>query len=286
MMTPCLSPCTNDEELISYYPEPDYWQLVHEQQSVYDSAANNTKKEQYIKSPLIIYNHCYAKGAIEAAYLLRQQLEKESKNSMVYTRPIVLFLVPHQWKENIYSIQELKRQFILSGIPPEEIRIKINQLDELETEDLLSTSSKVRYIITTTHLEDRWRCPFAYILVSLDERNVIHDLTTALNYLLPLPSSAHLHTALLRSGYILTASTRFEGIKNSIQTYLHHLGQDTRQIIVKDNLIGLLKQLSVLEILHGEIKYNGEGIPLRADPLTHAVVKDLKKLVYDHQDLP
>lgn len=280
MNTPCKSACMNDEELISYYPESDYWQTVHEQQSLYDYAANNQKKEQFIKSPLIIYNHCYVKGALEVAYQLRCELEEAARRQPLYIRPIVLFIVP---SENFIcnSLVELKQQFIADGIPAAEIRIRSNTLDELINEDLRSEYCNVRYVITTADLKQPWRCSFAYILVSMTERNVTQDLIHVLNGMLPQPYAISHSFPLLNAGYILTVSSHFEEIQTSVRLHLEQLGITATELVIKDNLIELLKRVSVFEILRGE-KYGLQGLQFDSctvDSTVTTVMEDIKKLI-------
>lgn len=282
MNTPCKFSCTNDEELISYYPEPDYWQTIHEQQSLYNSLANNQKKQQFIKSPLIIYNHCYTKGAVETAYLFRQLLEREAKQLPVYIRPILLFLVPSVWNNNPIFLQRLKQQFITGGIPKEEIAIKTSILDELTNVELRSETCNIRYVITSSDLTGNWRCPFAYVMVSMDERHTPSHLLTILNCMLPLPYSYSHSIPLLNAGYILTANTRFEEIKTHIQLHLHDLNVNARHFIAKDNLVHLLKQLSVFELLKEEVQYGFEEQIFHPDKMSASVIKDIQKLISDY----
>ena len=63
------------------------------------------------------------------------------------------------------------------GVPLEAIRVKSAENDELSGEDLLSETSQVRWIITKSALMEGWDCPFAYLLVMLDNTQAQKALT-------------------------------------------------------------------------------------------------------------
>lgn len=63
------------------------------------------------------------------------------------------------------------------GIPRESIRVKSSENDELGDEDLLSETSQVRWIITKSALMEGWDCPFAYLLVMLDNTQAQKAIT-------------------------------------------------------------------------------------------------------------
>jgi type III restriction enzyme len=228
---------TTDTELKNFYAEPDYWDLVNSQQSVYNLVTNNQKKEQFLISPIIFFNHYCVGGVIETARSLRHLLETEAIKGTIPVRPIVLFIVPPDWKEN--ELQKLKQQLLQQGISSEEIKLKTNSINELNGIDLLSPSCKVRYIISTT---GNWHCPFIYILVSLT------PLLTLYNIQLPQPS-CYTTLPLLNAVYILTASSKFETIIAPFYKHVSASGLHNREIRIKDARIELLKRASVFEVL-------------------------------------
>ena len=87
-----------------------------------------------------------------------------------YIRPIAVVRVERTGRDQRDGMRvhaEDAREFLLQnlGIPPEAIRVKSAQNDELGREDLLSEGSAVRWIITKAALMEGWDCPFAYLLV-------------------------------------------------------------------------------------------------------------------------
>lgn len=73
------------------------------------------------------------------------------------------------------------------GVPKAEIRVKSAENDELGREDLLSETSRVRWIITKAALMEGWDCPFAYMLVFLDNTQSQTALTQLVGRVLRQP---------------------------------------------------------------------------------------------------
>src|SRR5207302_5941113 len=55
------------------------------------------------------------------------------------------------------------------SVPESAIAIKSSEKDDIEGIDLLDEGCPVEWIITKSALQEGWDCPFAYILVSLNE---------------------------------------------------------------------------------------------------------------------
>lgn len=158
------------------------------------------KEEQMIKLPLNIHHfndsdwqHTLAKSKEKL-----DQLEEEAKllqqESGRYIRPIMLIRVERVGKEQRtgqhihaedvrdYLIKQLK-------VPPENIRRKTAEKDEIAAEDLLSPYSSVRYILTKDALREGWDCPFAYILTLLDSTRAPLALTQMTGRVLRQPDA-------------------------------------------------------------------------------------------------
>ena len=73
------------------------------------------------------------------------------------------------------------------GIFRDAIRVKSSYDDELGREDLLSETSAVRWIITKAALMEGWDCPFAYLLVLLDNTRSQTALTQLVGRILRQP---------------------------------------------------------------------------------------------------
>lgn len=129
------------------------------------------KRHHMVKLPVIVANQNSRAEVIESALVMRKQLEaiaikEEASKGGRYIRPIVLFQAQPRTHDDNTTFDKVKEKLVALGIPPEQIRIKTADRDEIKGEDLLSRSCPVRYIITVNALKEGWDCPFAYILAS------------------------------------------------------------------------------------------------------------------------
>ncbi|MFG0242001.1 MAG: DEAD/DEAH box helicase [Phycisphaerales bacterium JB054] len=107
-------------------------------------------------------------------------------------RPIVLVQVQRTGKEQrakgyIHSedVREHLRQKL--NVPDAAIKVKSSSTDELENLDLMDPESPVEWIITKSALQEGWDCPFAYILVSLNNTGSARAMTQLVGRVLRQP---------------------------------------------------------------------------------------------------
>ena len=137
------------------------------------------KNEEMIKMPIVVISQMKPNwqdtlaAAVEklkeidqAALSLRQREDR-------YIRPIAVIRVERTGRgqrdgQRIHAedVRDCLEQNM--GVPKAAIRVKSAENDELGREDLLSETSAVRWIITKDALKEGWDCPFAYMLVLLD----------------------------------------------------------------------------------------------------------------------
>ncbi len=267
-----------DEGLSTFYCDSNYWQFVHEQETLYNSGTNKSKKEGSVKSTIVLFNHCHIKGVIETAYHLRNQLEEGSKTLKDYIRPILLIIAPPLIGENETALYTLKQQLIKTGIPQEEIKLKTNAIDELEGIVLTCKSCKVRYILTVHNLHKSWKCPFAYIIASLADLKSIYDLSPVLYTALHKDLSTN-YPVPFNTVCLLTACSKFEELKTLFQ---QNIQTDTFSPVhhfkFKDAFLELLKCQSVFEVLKMASKNRLEGIQLSNTIPDNRVINEIKRL--------
>ena len=241
-----------DDELMNYYYTTALLSC-EENSPAFNSGTKYPKKEQYMKSPLIIYNHCHVKGVLQSANLLRQDLEIRAKElnarTGIFIRPIVLFVLKSETRDDDRELKKLKQEFIDNGIDEKHLKIKTNAVDELLGIDLLNDVCEVRYIITLANLKERLRCPFLYVIASLEERAKVTDLTNLLNCMLPVHDQPGTMDEALNAAYIITASSKFEQILHPLRIHLYNLGCQPDQFIAVNKMVELLKGMSVWEVL-------------------------------------
>ncbi len=120
-----------------------------------------------------------------AAVSLQQQEDR-------YIRPIAVVRVERTGRDQRDGFRvhaEDVREYLIQnqGVPPDAIRVKSSEKDELGREDLLSETSAVRWIITKAALMEGWDCPFAYLLVLLDNTRSQNALTQLVGRILRQP---------------------------------------------------------------------------------------------------
>src|SRR5262249_55058525 len=89
-------------------------------------------------------------------------------------RPIILVQVQRTGKDQVDTAlhhAEKVKEYIIQGlgVPERAIAIKSSEKDDIEGIDLLAPGCPIEWIITKSALQEGWDCPFAYILVSLNE---------------------------------------------------------------------------------------------------------------------
>jgi type III restriction enzyme len=108
-------------------------------------------------------------------------------------RPMVLVQVERTGKDqreagNIHS-EDVKEYLMQTlGVPEAAIKIKTAEIDELsDIDNLMDPLCPVEWIITKAALQEGWDCPFAYILVSLNNTQSTTGMTQLVGRILRQP---------------------------------------------------------------------------------------------------
>jgi len=235
------------------------------------------KKENMVKLPVIVYNHKSKEGVIESAINLRHKLEKdakaEQKSGGAFIRPIVLFQAQPRTGEEQTTFEKIKAALIQIGIPPEEIKIKTADINELKNENLLGKDSKVRYIITVNALKEGWDCSFAYILASLADKSSAVDVEQIVGRILRQPYARQHQNPMLNMSFVLTASSRFletlgtivkglnkAGFSPKDYTVAHNEWLELEQIPAPQTPEG--KQLLLHQLQQGQVEQPSSNLPV------------------------
>ena len=153
-----------------------------------DIEGPDLKKEEMIKLPVQVKSFMNAKWQLTLGQAVEEldSLEAEARafqnSTGRYIRPIAVVRVERTAQRQIdsdYIHAEDVRKYLTQNllVPVEAIRIKSAENDELGREDLLSEFSSVRWIITKSALMEGWDCPFAYLLVMLDNTQAQRAIT-------------------------------------------------------------------------------------------------------------
>ena len=194
--------------------------------------AMQLKKEQMVKLPVIVYNRPSQKQVIVDAIDLREKLDRIAKeneeNTGIYIRPIVLFQAQPKTDDDNTTFEVLKDRLIKVGIPKEEIAIKTANINEIKNINLLSPSSKIKYIITVNALKEGWDCPFAYVLASLANKTSTVDVEQIVGRILRQPHTRKHENNVLNMSYVLTSSQDFNSTLERVLKGLNNAGFSDR----------------------------------------------------------
>ena len=189
--------------------------------------------------------------AVDELQRLNNEAEALENTTNRYIRPIAVVRVERTGKdqrdgEHIHA-EDARDYLIHLGIPQEAIRIKSAERDELQDEDLLSEKSQVRWIITKAALMEGWDCPFAYLLVMLDNTQAQKALTQLVGRVMRQPHAQLTGRKALDQCYVYCNNTNVavavEQVKNGLESEgLTGLGDDVVGAAEAQELLDLRPQ--------------------------------------------
>ena len=128
-----------------------------------------------------------------------------------YIRPIMLIQVERTGKDQRASghihADDVKEWLLTAGFDEAEIAIKTaeqNDLNQPENLDLMSSTNRVRAIITKSALQEGWDCPFAYVLCSLAASSNLKAMTQLIGRILRQPSALKTGIGALDECHVVT----------------------------------------------------------------------------------
>ena len=153
-----------------------------------DIEGPDLKKEEMIKIPVQVtaFTDDDWKSTLGQAVEELERLDAEARDlrrsTGRYIRPIAVVRVERTGNDQRDSghihAEDVREHLTLNfSVPAEAIRVKSAENDELGRENLLSDFSQVRWIITRSALMEGWDCPFAYLLVMLDNTRAQRAIT-------------------------------------------------------------------------------------------------------------
>ena len=178
-----------------------------------DISGVELKNEEMIKLPVRVtsfpraeWRHTLGK-AYEELERLHDEAQSLAHSEDRYIRPIAVVRVERTGKnqrdyERVHA--EDVRDYLTQnlGVPTEAVRVKSAEIDELGREDLQSEYSPVRWIITKTALMEGWDCPFAYLLVMLDNTQAQKAITQLVGRVMRQPHARRTEREALDQCYV------------------------------------------------------------------------------------
>ena len=257
-----------------------------------DIEGPDLKKEQMIKLPVQVTAFPNAEWQLTLGQAVDElaRLDAEAKafehRTGRYIRPIAVVRVERTGRDqrdgkNVHA--EDVREYLTQdlGVSADAIRVKSAENDELGREDLLSEYSSVRWIITKSALMEGWDCPFAYLLVMLDNTQAQRAITQLVGRVMRQPHARLTDREALNQCYVYCNNTEVGTVVNQVKNGLEaegltglgdeimgtlrvQLGGDVQRITVKRREKFQGQELFLPMVLH----QNGDGW-VRLDYDTH-----------------
>ena len=200
-----------------------------------DIEGPDLKKEQMIKLPVQVTAFPNAEWQLTLGEAVDElaRLDAEAKafehRTGRYIRPIAVVRVERTGKnqrdgKNVHA--EDVREYLTQdlGVSAEAIRVKSAENDELGREDLLSEYSSVRWIITKSALMEGWDCPFAYLLVMLDNTQAQRAITQLVGRVMRQPHARLTDRDALNQCYVYCNNTEVGTVVNQVKNGLESEG--------------------------------------------------------------
>ena len=153
-----------------------------------DIGGARLKAEEMIKLPVQVeaFSNTAWTDTLAAAHGELERLDaaawKLQADEGRYIRPVAVVRVERTGKgqrdgRRVHAEDVRDRLVRNLGVPPEAVAVKSAERDELAGVDLLSPYCPVRWVVTRAALMEGWDCPFAYLLVMLDNTTARRALT-------------------------------------------------------------------------------------------------------------
>ena len=183
-----------------------------------DVAGKDLKDEEMIKLPVQVTSFTNADWhhTLGQAHGKLEELDNEAvslQNSEGrYIRPIAVVRVERtgsDQRDNDHIHAEDVREYLTQnlGVPSEAVAVQSSTSRELAGVNLLSELSPVRWIITRAALMEGWDCPFAYLLVMLDNTSAKRAITQLVGRVMRQPEARLTGREALDQCYVYCQST-------------------------------------------------------------------------------
>ncbi len=204
-----------------------------------DVAGTELKNEEMIKLPVQVkatrkdkvdWQHTLGEAHEELEKLDAEARDLQQSDG-TYIRPIAVVRVERTGRdqrdrERIHAEDVREHLTRNLGVPEGAVRVKSSDADELGKEDLLSETSPVRWIITKAALMEGWDCPFAYILVMLDNTKAQRAITQLVGRVLRQPYAKRTNRPKLDQCYVHCLNTDIGVAVEQVKAGLEQEGLD------------------------------------------------------------
>ena len=183
-----------------------------------DVSGVDLKNEEMIKLPVNIrtFNNAEWQYTLNEAHAELERLDAEAvalqQSEGRYLRPIAVVRVERTGVEQrdgrrIHAEDVREHLTHNLGVPPEAVAVQSSSRRELDGVDLRSEFTPVRWIITQAALMEGWDCPFAYLLVVLDNIQAKRAITQLVGRVMRQPDARRTGRPALNQCYVYCQNT-------------------------------------------------------------------------------
>ena len=183
-----------------------------------DVSGVDLKNEEMIKLPVNIrtFNNAEWQYTLNEAHAELERLDAEAvalqQSEGRYLRPIAVVRVERTGAEQrdgrrIHAEDVREHLTHNLGVPPEAVAVQSSSRRELDGVDLRSEFTPVRWIITQAALMEGWDCPFAYLLVVLDNIQAKRAITQLVGRVMRQPDARRTGRPALNQCYVYCQNT-------------------------------------------------------------------------------
>ena len=220
-----------------------------------DISGQDLKKEEMIKLPVQVlpYHNTQWQYTLGEAHAHLELLDADAKtfqhNSGRYIRPIAVVRVERTGKEqrspDFIHAEDVREQLINLGVPAADIAVQSSEVKELDKVDLLSELCPVRWIITKAALMEGWDCPFAYMLVMLDNTRARTAITQLVGRVMRQPQARRTGVESLDQCYVYCQDTEVNAAVQYVKDGLEQEGMTGLDDEVRSGPAVSLKKVAV-----------------------------------------
>jgi type III restriction enzyme len=173
---------------------------------------------------------------LSKAKLKREELQAIAEKNFEKThreiRPIVLIQVERIGKDQredgkVIHSEQVKEYLIQRlGVNETEVAIKTSEKDDIEGINLLAEGCRINWIITKAALQEGWDCPFAYILVSLNNTGSAQSMTQLIGRVLRQPFAEKTEHNELNESYVYCLRAKADAIAKEVKKALEQEGYE------------------------------------------------------------
>lgn len=248
------------------------------------------KNEEMIKLPVqvtsflnIDWRHTLSQARDQLEKLCNEAISLQMSEGR-YIRPIAVVRVERTGRdqrdgERIHA--EDVREYLTTnlGIPTQQVAVKSADINELSKIDLMSEFSPVRWIITKAALMEGWDCPFAYLLVMLDNTRAQRAITQLVGRVMRQPHAERTGRETLDQCYVYCCNTDVGDAVKQVKNGLEQEGLTG----LSDGVIAHSPQLRRVTIQRNR-KFGNQDIFLPM--VRHKYGNEWRELDYQNHILP